>query len=187
MWLGWVALIPLFVAIRVCTPGVSAMCGSLWGLSLFIFGSLGGQAPISFELSSVLLLLFAPGAYSYVGSYLNRSIGFSPYLLGLGWIAVEFALRPLGLRHGLLAGAVGDGFALRMLGSFAGYVLVAFLVAYVNAAILAVLAKVRASIPSSRIIHLGGDVARFIQRFEIQIVGYRFVPSAQPRAPPFLN
>jgi hypothetical protein len=57
---------------------------------------------------------------------LTRQKGFSPLLLGLGWIAVELALQPLGLRYGLLAATQGSGLVVRTMGYLAGYVMVAF-------------------------------------------------------------
>ncbi|MGB2988160.1 MAG: hypothetical protein WBE26_20010, partial [Phycisphaerae bacterium] len=34
-WLGWLTLLPLFFAIRVCRPVIATLSGAVWGFSLF--------------------------------------------------------------------------------------------------------------------------------------------------------
>jgi apolipoprotein N-acyltransferase len=49
------------------------------------------------------------------------------------------------MQHGLLATTQSDGVALQYVGSFTGYLVVAFLVAYVNALLFTVLSTVKVS------------------------------------------
>lgn len=140
--LGWVTLVPLFLAIQSLAPGRAILAGSLWGASLSAFATLLGDAAFSGTPQTFALLMAIPGIYAGLGSILTRHIGFSPLLLALGWVGVEFALQPLGLHNGLLAGIQGNGLFVRTLGNLAGYVLLAFLVAYVNASVLEMLTTV---------------------------------------------
>ena len=88
------------------------------------------------------------------------------------------------LRHGLLAATQSDGVVLHAVGSFAGYVLVAFLVAYVNAALLSVLSQVRVTIPGTRYVRVSGEPRRpfFIQEIPNHL--FDLIRPSQPRAPP---
>lgn len=183
-WIGWIALLPLFQAIRVLSPVTAGVAGAFWGVCLFTAAWGFGNASLGSNVWGIAPLTLIPGLYAALGAGLTRRIGFSPYLLALGWIGVEFALHPLGLRNGLLPAAVEDGFALRLVGSFTGYVLVAFLVAYVNAALFSVLSDIR----------WGGGSARFARgrsgtfcshSFHDTFVPPRaFLRLVQPRGPP---
>ena len=133
---------------------------------------------------SFALLSLIPGAYCYFGASLTRRIGFSPYLLALGWIGVEFAIRPIGLNYGLLAGTQGDGFMVRVVGSFAGYVLVAFLVALVNATLVAVLGGVRLVFTSPRLVPKAPVTIKWLSVSELPGYLFYLIRASQPRAPP---
>ena len=146
-WLGCVTLLPLFVAIRACRPIHAMLCGALWGSSLYLFGVSAGDVGISAGPLPFALLTAIPAIYAYLGARLTRWIGFSPFVLGVGWIGVELALVPLGFRTGLLAGTQDGGTLLHWVGGALGYVLVAFLVAYVNAALVSALAAARLRVP----------------------------------------
>jgi len=183
-WLGWVTLLPLFQAIRRLSPLRSAACGALWGASLFVFTVSAAGTSTAATLPSFLLLAAIPAAYTYLGACLTAQVGFSPYLLALGWMGVELALRPLGMRHGLLAASVSDGIAFRLFGSFAGYVLIAFLVAYVNAALLTVISGVCGNVATSRLIRRAGSGPQQVLASETLIVLSHLIRPAQPRAPP---
>ena len=116
---------------------------------------------------------------------LTRRVGFSPYLMALGWIGVELALRPLGLHHGLLAGTQADGgFVIRAIGSFSGYVVVAFLVAYINASLLSVLSEVRVSLSTPRLVASSAEPRRLVVPVDLICRLSRFPCISQPRAPP---
>lgn len=184
VWLGWVTLLPLFYAIRVQSPTRAMMSGAFWGACLFTASVAFARTEIAPSLGSFALLSLIPGAYGYFGAALTRRIGFSPFLLALGWIGAEFALAPLGLRHGLLAGTQGDGLAIRLVGSVAGYALVAFLVAYVNASLLSVLASVRRGASGTRLIRGATDTIRSYDPIELPSYFLHVLRQAQPRAPP---
>lgn len=184
-WLGWVTLLPLFQAVRVLSPLRSASAGALWGASFFAFSIAGSGGTTAATVPTFLLLTGIPAAYTYLGARLTSQVGFSPYLLALGWMGVELALRPLGMRHGLLAASVSDGIAFRVFGSFAGYVLIAFLIAYVNAALLTVISGVCCCSSSTRLIRLSGSGPQRVLACESPIVLSHLIRPAQPRAPPF--
>ena len=184
VWLGWFTLIPLFLSIRVLSPLRAFFAGAFWGLCLFVFATVSGAAPFAPNVWSAFLLGAVPGVYALLGARLTRQKGFSPLLLGLGWIAVELALRPLGFRYGLLAATQGSGLVVRTMGYLAGYVMVAFIVAYVNAMLLTMLRDVCVVVLRSRLVAgLSGTVKRL---FPIDLPAQFFLlwgPS-QPRAPP---
>lgn len=183
-WLGWVALLPLFASIRVLSPIQALLAGGLWGLSLFVSAVAATNASIAPSATSLVLLCLVPALYTYLGARLTRQVGFSPYLLALGWVGVELALRPLGLRHGLLAATQGDGWIIRLFGSLAGYALVAFVVAYVNAVLLSVLSRVPVSTAGQRFVR--GPSPPLGRRFDLDGWHglFHLIRPAQPRAPP---
>ncbi len=184
-WLGWVTLLPLFLVIRVLTPAPALAAGAIWGSSLFLFAGFSDGALFDPTLRSLLLLTVIPGIYTCVGSHVTRRVGFSPLLLGLGWVAVEFALQPLGLRHGLLAATIGgEGLVVRTLGYLAGYVLVAFIIAYVTASLLSVLSDICVSAPRSLYEGGSGDTQCRLFLSEEPVFSLQLVYSAHPRAPP---
>lgn len=184
-WMGLFSLLPLFHVIRIGSPAVAMGAGSFWGACLFVFAVGLFDTRFSATFGSFALLVAIPGAYAMLGAWLTRRIGFSAYLLALGWIGVEFALRPLGLHHGLLAGTQGDdGVVIRVLGSFAGYVLVAFLVAYVNAALLCVLDRVQVCLTQPRLLARSAEPQRRFFLTDLPNHLFYRVCHAQPRAPP---
>jgi len=183
-WVGCIALLPLFNAIRVQSPVRAAFDGAIWGLCLFAFATILGVTRIPFDLFSGALLPAVLGLYAFLGARITRQVGFSPYLLALCWIGVELALKPLGLRYGLLGGTQSGGFSIELIGGFAGYGLVAFLVAYVNAALLTVLSEVRVSTCASRVVSSAAQPRLSVFPIEIpSYLSYLILPS-QPRAPP---
>jgi apolipoprotein N-acyltransferase len=183
-WLGWVTLVPLLLAIRVLRPVRALIAGSFWGLCFFLFSLLTGDAPFAPSLASLAMLSTIPALYAGLGSAITRRAGFSPLLLGLGWVGVEFALQPLGLHNGLLAATQGDGVVVQLVGNLTGYVLVAFLVAYVSAALLSALGGVCVSVSSSRVVRGSGHTpTRFIPS-ELPCDLLHFIRPSQPRGPP---
>ena len=182
-WVGWLALAPFFAAIRSLRPILAMLCGALWGASLFVFTG-GGSGPGN-PIVVGLLLTVIPAAYAYLAARVTRWIGFSPFVLGVGWMGVELALAPLGLHSGLLAGTQDQTALMDYMGRALGYVLVAFLVAYVNAALVAVFARVRLRLPRPFRITTSGNGVLFLRS---QIVGRLSLVALQPshpRAPPF--
>ena len=156
----------------------------LCGRSLFVAAVVATNASIAPSAASLVLLCAVPALYTFLGARLTRQVGFSPYLLALGWVGVELALRPLGLRYGLLAATQGDGWIIRLVGSLAGYALVAFVVAYVNAVLLSVLSRVPVTTAGQRFVRgLSPSVGR---RFVTEGLHglFHLIRPAQPRAPP---
>lgn len=184
--LGFLTLLPLFAAISALTPPGAALCGALWGANVFAFGALGLGAPLLLSPTSVgfILLTALPAIYTGGGAWLTRRIGFSPFVLGVGWMIVELALAPLGLHNGLLAGTQDGTALIDYIGRALGYVLVAFLVAYVNALLVEVLGRVPLRLPR-RLRAAARDDAEILLRS--QIVGCLSLVGMQPshpRAPP---
>jgi apolipoprotein N-acyltransferase len=153
---------------------------------LFAFLAQAGS-PVSGSLASLAWMAFVPGVYAAAGAWLTRRVGFSPYLLALGWVGVEFSLQPTGLQFGLLAATQGDGFALRIVGAFAGYVLVAFSVAYFNAALLSALTEVVARVVRSRPVRRGGSIVRKFFSQDAVLELRDFLHLARPRGPPVFS
>lgn len=138
-WLGWVTLLPLFFAIRELSPSRAALGAGWWGLCLCLFSSIGPFHSLPFAPRSFAFLACVPALYAFLGALQTRRVGFSPLILGLGWVGVELALQPLAMRHGLLASTQDGGLALRVLGFVGGWFLVSFFIAYVNASLLEML------------------------------------------------
>lgn len=183
-WMAWVGLLPLFLVVRMFAPGGALCCGALWGAAVYALTALGSGGVISPTLLSGVLFVSVAALYTGLGALLTRWIGFSPLVLAVGWMGVEFALQPLGLRNGLLAGTQGDGVLLHWLGGLFGYVLVAFLVAYANASLLAVLSSARLTIPRQMSFAGMPDVGACLSSqtpWRIQLLALR---QAHPRAPP---
>jgi len=183
-WLGWLTLLPLFLSMRILRPAGAAIAGAFWGLSFFAFSLAGGHSAITPTLGSALLLGVIPGLYAGFGSYVTRRVGFSPLLLGIGWVGVEFALHPLAIPHGLLAGTQGDGLFVRVIGNVAGYVLVAFLVAYVTASLLSVLSDVYIGVTSLRFAPRSSSTTVTFLDPESRLCLLDHISPSRPRAPP---
>ena len=145
-WLTWVALVPLFVSIRVLPPRRAMLGGAIWGLWVYIFSVMTVDTAVSPTPLSLGLLVGIPSVYAYIATRLTRRIGFVPLLLAYGWIGVEFALTPLGLKSGLLGSAHGGGLVADFVGQALGCVFLGFLLAGATASVLAVLTNVRFSV-----------------------------------------
>lgn len=150
-WLAWFALLPLFLLIRICSPFRACMGGALWGVSLFVFWG-RGLSGMEHSLLGLALLAAAPAAYAGLGALMTRAIGFSPLLLAIGWVFVELAVDPLSPRPGLLSITQRGSPHLHWISTILGSAFVAFLVAAVNAALLAVISTVRIDPSCSNVI-----------------------------------
>lgn len=139
---AWFSLLPLFLAVRILRPSEALIAGGLWGLALFAALQALGQSFAVSGTTSLLLLVTVPAIYTWLGASVTRWTGFHPLLLGLGWVGVEVALRPLSLRNGLLTGTQGNGLIVRLVGGVLGYLLVAFLLALANALVLSFLSEI---------------------------------------------
>jgi apolipoprotein N-acyltransferase len=184
--LGFLTLLPLFAAIQALAPLGAALCGALWGASVFVFGAYGLGDPLILPPTAVAFVVLStlPAIYAGGGAWLTRRIGFSPFVLGVGWMVVELALAPLSLHNGLLAGTQGDTALMDYLGRALGYVLVAFLVAYVNAALVAVLGRVRLSVPRFVPTAASPDWGRFLISQILGCLSLVVLQPSRPRAPP---
>ncbi|UCC29561.1 MAG: hypothetical protein JSU86_15320 [Phycisphaerales bacterium] len=182
--LGLLTLLPLFLAIRVCRPTGAGLGGALWGLSLYAFSVTGSGHSIDASVSSLALLTAIPGLYTYFSARLTRWTGFNPFVLGVSWMGVELALEPLGLRSGLLAGTQGDGALMHWIGGALGYVLVAFLVAFVSAAIVSVLSRAYVGATAPRYLVGSGDNDFRIVQQTFSCFPLFVIPPSRPRAPP---
>ena len=183
-WLGWVALLPLFQSIRVFSPAKAMVVGASWGFCLFLALLTVPTTGNIATFGSFALLVTVPALYGFLAARVTRRIGFSPLLLGLGWIGLELALLPLGLHNGLLAGTQGNGAIISWVGAFAGTVVVAFIVAYVNAALFATLSRV-VSAACGRTVASGpapGPRTIFLSK-SFRLLSLIVLPG-QPRAPP---
>lgn len=183
-WLAWGTLLPLFFSIRVLSPRRAMAAGVFWGLGLFVFSAFSQNGFVEATARSLALLTLIPGVYSLVLAAITRRVGFSPLLLGLGWVGVELALRPLALHHGLLAGTQGDGLFIHTLGQLAGFVLVAFVVAYVNASMLSMLRDVCVTGEPTRF--AARSTSRYAWRHPTESTSFLIhIPLlTRPRAPP---
>ncbi|MCK4342806.1 MAG: hypothetical protein KAY37_13895 [Phycisphaerae bacterium] len=182
-WVAWISLLPLFTAVRVLRPPLAMLYGALWGVCLFLFAARIGPAVAPTPYALVLLAL-VPAAYAGFGAWLTRRIGFSPLMLGLGWILVEVALKPLGLRQGLLAGTQTENTYLHWIARGLGYVFVAALVAGGNAALLELLTWARLPMPAPRILPRVPVAEMILSPRPVPYVQRWILHQAYPRAPP---
>lgn len=143
VWLAWISLLPLFLAIRVLSPARALVAGGLWGLCFYSFALAAGMRSFPPGVGALALVVGVAALYAGLGALATRALGFFPWVLGLLWILVEVALKPLGFHNGLLAGTQGDGGLVHWLGGALGYASVAFLMAYTNVWLLALLARPR--------------------------------------------
>lgn len=183
-WLGWVTLLPLLQVARSLRPSFALAAGSFWGAALFAASACISREGIQHTPLAFALLALVPALYAGLGAALTRRIGFSPYLMALGWVGVELCLRPIGLEHGLLARTQGNGVLIYAFGSFAGYAMVAFLVAYINASLLDVLHEVHACLSLPRLVAASADSLRRVAVADAPFVVSRFLRISQPRGPP---
>lgn len=184
-WLGWLTLLPLFIAIRALRPWHAMLCGALWGFCLYFSGVAVFETNISVGLGSLALLTVIPAAYTCGASWVTRRIGFSPFVLGVSWMGVELALRPLGLHHGLLAATQGESTLVSWLGGALGYVLVAFVVALGNAALLLLLTRVPVGVASARYLPGSSKGGTRLVPQTFSCFPLFAIPVSRPRAPPF--
>ena len=67
-WVGWVALLPFFVSIRVLAPAKAMLAGAFWGLSLFVFLITRGGSSLTPGAGGLLLLAGVPAVYAWLGA-----------------------------------------------------------------------------------------------------------------------
>ncbi len=135
-WLGWFALVPLFTAIRLWRPFRALLAGALWGASLYVSCVIQPHGVVPAGIGIPVLLTLAPALYACFGSWLTRRIGFNPFVLAVAWMAVELAFGAAGPHIGLLGGAAGTQVSLSWAGQAFGYVVAAFIVAFLGASLV---------------------------------------------------
>ena len=181
-WIGWLGLFPLFVAVRVERPVFAMLAGGLWGTALWLsLAGLGGEGAGGLALA---LLALTPAVYGFAGSWLTRRVGFSPFVLGVGWIGVELALQPLGFRYGILASTQGDCWFLQVVGDLFGYLLVSFAAALFTAWLVAFVLHLATALVAER--PIPACCACCVTRLRERLVNLceRIAHSLRPRAPP---
>lgn len=185
-WLGWFSLVPFFLVIRLWRPTGAMLIGALWGVSLYVSLVIQHHVGIAFSVQSFVLAAAIPAAYAYLGAQVTCLIGFSPILLGIGWMGVELAFVRLGPCGGLLGAAQADVTILHWVSRTLGYVLVAFLIALVNASLVAVLCGVRLSMPpcSHRIVL--AVCKTFLKPQTFFSFSLSTILPSRPRAPPLV-
>lgn len=132
-FLGLIALVPLYSTIHTARPMVAGIRGAIWGAGVALALSLGLGEPVS-HWAVLITLPGITGLYAAGGAAMTRWIGFSPLVLAVGWVGVELVTGQLGLQLGLAAATQADGYLMTSVGRLLGYTLVAFTVAFVNAA-----------------------------------------------------
>lgn len=197
-WLGWFCLFPLFVAIRVLRPGGAAVAGVAWGFSLCVFlhndsllrhqlATDGGVA-LAADLLTPAFLTAITGLYACAASWLTHRIGFSPFVMGAGWLLVELLLAPTGLRFGLLASTQSDAAFFPIVAHAVGYVFVAFLCAYVCALLVTTTAVIACSLIAAERGHgTESDNLRLCVATWLVALIPPVLRSLLPRAPPALQ
>lgn len=183
-WLGWIMLIPLLLAIRILTPHRALVAGLVWGTCLCAFSALTEGVLFEPTANDLFRLVTVLAAYAWLGARITRRTGFSPLMLALGWVVVEVLLQPLGLRNGLLAGTQNHALVVHTLGQLAGYMVVAFVIVYVNASILTMLTAVAIVPGGSRRAPRSNGVIPKLLLFEEAAIVFRFLQPKQARAPP---
>ena len=182
--LRWLALLPLFAAMRGWRPVTAMFAGALWGACLCLFSAAAVDSGISTGVVLAAGLIGLPAVYMYLGSWLTHRTGFSPLVVGVGWMGVELALAPIGLGTGLLGTTQGDVTLLHWVGQAFGYVLAAFIVAFANALLLALLSGVHLSRPARSFATQSADDGTRLIPQTFWSFPLLIIPPSQPRAPP---
>ncbi len=182
-WVGLLAVLPLLRAIQILQPKGALVCGFIWGASLYGFGVIQASQVVSPGLSSLCLLSLIPGLYALGGAWATRRWGFSPFVLGAGWMLVEFALRPLSLRAGLLT-PPQEHLLVGTLCRMFGYILLTFFVAYASAWLLAILTRVNLRMNRPVALVELGESGRWLWHVIPSRVPCVVVSPSRPRAPP---
>ncbi|NOX57905.1 MAG: hypothetical protein GXP29_03490 [Planctomycetes bacterium] len=184
---GMFTLLPLLAVMRIFSPRVAMLFGSLWGASLFAFLSAGASPLVSVTLGSFALLSSVPAVYAFALVWLSRRYGFNPFMLAFGWGFVELALMPLGLQGGLLGSAVGigSGSLFHIVEGVLGYVCIAAIIVAVNGLALALLGcAYRRVCGTARVVRRSSCVQTRFFPLEVPILLLSIANLGRPRAPP---
>ena len=175
------ALVPLFVAIKICRPWEAVACGLLWGAVVAASSTFFGH-PGAFE--DFILLTVGPAGFVFLGSYLTRRVGFSPFVLAVAWMVWVLILSwasdhprtwyAPSLEHGVLHWA----------SHVLGYVLVAFVAAYINALTIVALCSV-CKRPGASTFRSGARLrSSILEYLSVTISKVAHLTSCIPRGPP---
>ncbi len=182
-WVGLLAVLPLLRAVQVLKPKGALVCGIIWGASLYGFGVTQASPVVSPGLTALCLLSLIPGLYALGGALATRRWGFSPFSLAAGWIIVEFALRPLSLRAGLLT-PLQEHLLVGTLCRMFGYILLTFFVAFASAWLLAILTRVNLRMNLSVALVELSESGRWLWHIIPSTIPSVVVSPSHPRAPP---
>jgi apolipoprotein N-acyltransferase len=174
----------LFVAVRLLGPCRAALAGAVWGASLFLFLRWFETPDAPGSWTGLVLLATVPGAYAAFAAGLTRRWGFNPFVLALGWLAVELILQPFGFRHGLLSDAQHDGFLMTAIERTCGYLVLAYLIVLVNGVILSVVGDCRFGSGSTAFRVTVRQSNRWLTFTDTFFRGWQVPNDLQPRAPP---
>lgn len=175
---------PLFVAILTCGPFGAALSGGLWGIAVYVFSAVIFGHDVTAGPWSGVVLACVPALFAMVGSHLTRRIGFSPFVLGAGWMIVELVLSPLGLREGLLANAQGGGSLIHWLAGALGYALAASAAASLGALLVLIVSGVRLGGQISCYLSSSGPVASRLWPQTYACLPLYAIHASRPRGPP---
>ena len=159
------------------------LSGALWGATVYVSLSTHNVLAAS-GLVPLGLLTCIPGVYAFLGAYLTRRLGFSPFVLGVGWMGAELALGPLGVHGGLLAAASGHGGLADVVADLFGYVIVGFLVAFLSASLVGIVSKVAGGVGSVRFVAGRSPVGDRLRPQTFGCFPLFTISPSQPRAPP---
>ena len=183
---GWVALVPLFLIVRVLPARQAALAGMWWGfvyaIARLVVSPEGGTS----SLADLIAPCFLVGGYCFLGSHLVRAIRYSPFALALGWLGIEAALAPFGWRLGLLDAALEVSASGAWLSPLAGAIVAALAMALLNAVLAHALVVAHAMVKGRRH-RLNLDGARPPLPLAPRVVGALSLASLWPehsRAPP---
>lgn len=184
-WLGWLALVPLFICIRFSTVRFAFLGGLTWGLSFCVLSEvIHLESAATWSWTTLITLSLASGLYALGGTYASKKRGFDPVLLALGWCGVELLVAPFGFKHGLLLSTQESNAAVYVLANLGGFVFAAFLVAFFIASILAVLTDERLRSVGRVIRSFTGVRLRNVPPVDSRWFRTQHQLVRQPRAPP---
>lgn len=185
---AWFALFPLFVAIAVLKPWQAGLAGALWGAGVYFFAVSGlffsshsGTSPGSWTF---LWLTLIPCAYALLAAGLTQMIGFNSVVFCVGWVAAEILILRFNLDFGFAGLTLQSDSIFYWIAQAFGSVVVCFIVAYVNAAYVTVVAQL-CLMPPRCAFFLPSRESLVVRDSQIALlVRSSFIAISGPRAPP---
>lgn len=194
-WVGWLALLPIFLAIRFSSPLAAIGLAAAWGAALCTAQAmidahfLPDLRASATSIGLLATLVTLPAAYAGLSATVTRFIGFRPIVIALGWVVVEIAFSRLGFRQPL---AHGDHtnvspFFLAIERAL-GYAVVAALGAYIAAWVLNTIVWIEErSRRAGQTRPASANALRKVTWVPRAFAASRQQASSQPRAPPVLQ